>query len=320
MNELKKTLEELKTITEDGHLTMYLIKRTSSSKPDKMRQIVLNVDLEGEIEEYFRNTINSRIELDLANDEIKIRDLFSRDSMPDDIFHLKDPSIVPTLPHIIEMINQSGNLESVNKFDEETLDRLYAYAIEISKGTDRIIYFRKQNAAKRMSAKGGTFIFRRGTFDKFRGQLFNFDKIVDTIYYENKNKSGMFIINTHSFETVFFFRKVYQEESDRAEEILKKAENVELAEGLFDDIKDKIRYIKPIALLNRRDEFAKLDFDRIRINKDKADGLRFQIEDDKIIINDKAALKDFLDVCERNIVQDPADTDQMYRARYKQEL
>jgi len=321
MSKFKKTLEELKEIADDGHLTMYLIKKTSSIEPEQMRQVVLNVDLEGEIEEYFREAINRRLNEILGDDELTICDLFSRNAMPEDILHLTDPDFVPTLPHIIDKINQSGNLESVVRFDEKTLSKLYVYAIEIAQSeSERIIYFRKHTSSQRISSKGGAFIFRRGTFNKFNGELFKFDKGVDTIYYEHSGNTGMFILHTFNFENIFSFKEVYQKESKKAEELLNKSDKVELTDGLFDEIKDKKQYIKQIALLNRKGEFDKIDFDRIKKVRKKSESLQFQIKGQKIVIENKAALKDFLDVCERNILQDPVDTGQMYRARYKQEL
>ena len=321
MSEHKEMLKKLHRIVKEGHAAMYLIKRTQSKKPEKMRE-VLKVDMEGEVAKIFQNVLDAKIENLIGDGENKFKDFFSENTMPEDILVISNINLIPTLPHLISHIAQHSNLNSVREFDEKTIKNLYSYAIEISLDENKkLIYFRKYTKGSRMCAKSTWILkLRNGTFDKLDGDVFKFDEYIDSIYYKCGGKVGMYVTNDKNFEEIFAFMDMYKEESEKAYEVLKSSGFVVIDERLFDEIKEKKKYIKQIALLNRRDEFNNLDFQRIEIIYNRAKNLQFKIEDGKITICDKESLKDFLDVCEKNILQDPIDETTLYRTKNKEKI
>lgn len=320
MSEHKKLLIKLQEVAKDGHVAMFLLKKTYSKRAEMMREI-LKVDIEGDAENFFRSALSIKIN-NLINSENQFKDFFTESAISEDVLVINDIKIIPTLPHIISHIEQHTNLESVRKFNEKTMAKLHSYAIEISLDEDnKIIYFRKYGKGSKLSSKSG-FLFglRNGTFDKIDGDIFKLDKYVDSIYYKNGDKTIMYITNVKNFESIFEFMDVYKQESDRAYEVLKSSGFIVINEELFDEIKEQKRLLKQIALLNHRNKFDNLDFQSIKNLYGKAKNLQFTIKDEKIIISDKKALMDFLDVCERHILADPFEDDIFYRAKSTEKI
>jgi hypothetical protein len=320
----KENINKLPGLFKGGHVELYLIKRTTSRQPEFSREI-LKADIKEEVRAFFENALDNRIRLlnnPLADPDLVIKDFFAEDKMPEDISFINDINLIPTLPSIISQISQHSDLVSVKEFDEKTLEKLHSYAIKISLDEDNIlIYFRRHSNGWIMSSKRSWIArYKGGTFDKLDGDIFRFDEEIDCIYYKYRNEYGMYILGEKGFEDIFSFIEVYKDESRKAYEILKASPHIIIRDGLFDEIQEKKTYIKRIAFLNKRDEFKNLNHENLIKMRNMCTSLSFDVVGDKIHINDKASLKAFLDVCEKNILQDPLQTSELYRTRNKQKV
>jgi len=89
---------------------------------------------------------------------------------------------------------------------------------------------------------------------------------------------------------------------------------------MYDNIiKDKI-ILKRVAKLQKQGLFDALDFNYIREVKRKKFPLKFIINGEKILINDKEQFKDFLDVVEQNYLSDPVKRSEIFKSSKKERL
>jgi len=321
MSEHKEMLRRLQKIVEEGYVAMYLIKKTESKKPEKMRTL-LTVELESEAKNFFQETLDGSIDKIINSDAIEFKEFSTGSELPEDILIIDDIESIPTLPNILYRIDQHTNLDDVVRFDTTTVKNLYAFAVEISLNEDdKVIYFRKHTPGRVLSASRSTFIFKNGVFNKLEEDIFKFDDIVDCIYYELDGKKQMYVINTINFEDVFAYTQRYKELSDLAYNTLNASGYVDIDEELFDEIKDKRSYYKKLAILHQSGIFSNLSLQYVRRVYEKAQGrLNFILENGKVIVNTKEGLKDFLDVCEEHILQDIVDEDVLYRVPSAKEI
>lgn len=311
-------LGEVTQIARDGHVELYILKKTFSGKVEKSREI-FHADVDGDVAQLYRNIVISKIKY--LNENV-IVDFFEEKPVTRYISTIDDYEAVPILSSAIDMImRRDGSCKSVRDFDKKTLDQLHSYAVKFVAPDDAaIVYFRKYGRGYKIGREFATLVFREGKFDKIYGDVFKCDSGVDGVYYKKSDKSKIYIFNDANFEDIFSFYEIYQEESKTAFEILSNSGFVQIEAGLFDEIKNKNRYIKKIANLNKRGYFNSLDFQKIQTVRSKVSGLNFSVSENKITIQTKEALRDFLDVCEKNILQDPFDEDMYYRVPKKEKL
>lgn len=321
MPEPKETLRDLKQIVANGHVAMFLLKKTRSKYPEKKRE-QLKVELEDDAATFFKNTLLDKIDsLIDSNDSVFIDFSFGTES-PQEILILDKISSIPTFTPIKESFERHEELDTVTAFDPAIVRNLKAIAVELS--TDekhKVTYFRKFTPGKVLFANTFTFLFRRGTFNRLRDDVFQFDNEIDCFYYELEQQKQMFILSQLNFENVFEFHRYYEEKATEVYQSLVNTKQVIFSEELLEEVKDSRSLCKKFVKLHQQGLFEKLNLHNFKIYLDKAHGrLSFSINSDKILITTAESLSDFLEVCEKLIVQDVIDPDTLYRVPRIKEL
>jgi len=318
MTETIDDSREVIQIALNGHVELYMLKKTFSVKAEKSREI-FRADVDGEVAQLYRKIIVNKIKYLTEN---VIVDFFDEKPVAKYISMIDNYETVPILSSAIDrIVRREESCKSITNLDKKTLDQLHSYAVKFATQDDAaVIYFRKYGRGYKFGKKLATLVFYRGKFDKIDGDVFKCDNDVDGVYYKKSDKSKIYIFNDANFEDIFSFYEIYQEESKTAFEILSNSGFVQLEAGLFNEIKNKSRYIKKIANLNKKGYFDSLDFEKMQLIRSKVKNLNFSVSENEITIQTKAALRDFLDICEKNILQDLLDEDMHYRVPKKEKL
>lgn len=339
MVEYKSCFERVKAIAADGHVQMYLFKKTSSKKDEKKREI-LHVDVDREVKDLFSGNLIDKCNKILTDEDIVFNDFFSGEAEDYAIFVISKEmmSEIGTFNPIISQLQSENCSQTVKSFDERTLQKLQSYAICISKINEDTnckeicIYFRKYLKGSKISTSKlfGLLQLKDGVFDKLDGDVFKYDDLIDGIFYELKpddpNLTGiklMFIKNVGNFEEIFSFDEFYKKETQKAFAILISDDNIEIDGELLEKIITKKSYIKRISKLNKNGVFESLNFDDIKqIHEEITQEcvLNLTINDDHICITDIQQLNDFLDICEHKFVKDIANDDTICRGNIGKEL
>lgn len=339
MVDYKSCFKRVKAIAADGHVQMYLLKKTSSKNDEKKREI-LPVDVDREVKDLFTGNLIDKCDQIITNEDIVFNDFFSGGAEDHAIFVIsKDMmSEIGTFNPIISQLQSEKHLQTVKSFNKKTLQKLQSYAICISKINidtnckETCIYFRIYLKGSKISTSKifGLLQLKNGVFDKLDGDVFKCDDLIDGIFYESKpddsNLNGiklMFIKNVGNFEKIFSFDEFYKNETRNAFAILNSHDYIEINEELFDEIINKISYIKRISKLNKNGVFESLNFDNIKqIHEEITQEcvLNLAINDDCICITDMQQLNDFLDICEHKFVKDIANDDTICRGNIGKEL
>lgn len=345
MDDYKKCFGKIKNVAENGNVQMSILKKTASMNDEKKREI-LRVEVDNEVKDLFTHNLKELCDRIIEDDDLVFCDFFSNNHDSDSISFINKEDMVSigTLSPIISKIKSEDVVDYVREFDETTIDKLQSYAICIThfndetKSEDTCIYFRKYGRGYKIS-KSKTFSifnFKNGKFDKLEGDIFKCDNSIDVIYYESiaedeseteeddkKEIKLLFVRRVGEFEDIFSFHDLYMNEAKIIYDALSAHDNIIIEEGLFEDIKDKISYIKTLSYLNRNNFADNFDFDMVKQVYEKTTQnyvLNFEIKDDKLIIRDKYALKDFLYICERKIVRDLMDDETIYKTNNIREL
>ncbi len=313
MNENRIIFRRILDYIDDGHIEMYILKKTLSSNPERQREL-FRFRVDDEVVEKLRDIIRTKCNSIIDNDEITFPSFFSETVNPDSIPVVMELDEIALFRPIISQISQSVRLESVRQFDEKTMKKLHSYAIEIKNESVRIIFFKKYGKGWKISSTLLTVILQNGVFNKLEGDVFRIDSGIDAIFFQEEDREILYVLNHSNFENIFSFYDIYRAESERAREILLQSDLVTMGEGVFDSIMNKSSYIKKIALINKRGYFTTIDLQKIKDLIRKVPTLKFSIINERITIPDRDALKDFLDVCEKHIVQDALDESVFYRA------
>ena len=339
MVDYKSCFERVKAIAADGHVQMYLLKKTSSKKDEKKREI-LPVDVDREVKDLFSSNLIDKCNKILTDEDIVFNDFFSGEAEDYAIFVISKEmmSEIGTFNPIISQLQSENRPQTVTSFDERTLQNLQSYAICISKINEdtnckeTCIYFRIYLKGSKISTSKtfGLLQLKNGVFDKLDGDVFKCDDLIDGIFYESKpddsNLIGiklMFIKNVENFEKIFSFDEFYKKETLNAFAILNSHDYIEIDDELFDEIINKISYIKRISKLNKNGVFESLNFDNIKqIHEEITEEcvLNLAINDDRICITDIQQLNDFFDICEHKFVKDIANDDTICRGNIGKEL
>jgi len=315
-----EVFQKIKQIASTGHVELFILKTTTSIKPEKMREL-LRVTVEGGIVNYFKDLVKQKIDWLNNDSELSFIDFFEDTARDRYICTLSNTDDIPVLSHILARIQQDSHEEPISVFSEKDLDKLQSYAIEFKRGEERVIYFRKYGKGSKISSTGFALIFKRGMFNKLDGDVFKIDQTIDCIYYEWGDQKGVYILNRENFESIFSFYEIYKAESQTAHGLLVASNLVSITQGLFESIINTRRYSKKIALINKRGNFRNIDLEKIQqLISRSQEHLRFDIQEGKVVIQNKEGLADFLDVCEKNILQDPFDSYQLYRTKNKERL
>ena len=339
MVDYKSCFKRVKAIAVDGHVQMYLLKKTSSKNDEKKREI-LPVDVDREVKDLFTGNLIDKCDQILTNEDIVFNNFFSGGAEDHAIFVIsKDMmSEIGTFDPIISQLQSKIHSKTIKSFDEKTLQKLQSYAICISKINidtnckETCIYFRIYLKGSKISTSKtfGLLQLKNGVFDKLDGDVFKCDDLIDGIFYESKPDDSnltsiklMFIKNVGNFEKIFSFDEFYKKETRNAFAILNSRDYIEIDEELFDKIINKISYIKRISKLNKNGVFESLNFDNIKqIHEEITQKcvLNLAINDDRICITDMQQLNDFFDICEHKFVKDIANDDTICRGNIGKEL
>jgi hypothetical protein len=309
---------------------MSLLKKTESKKDDRKREI-LDVEIDNAVKDKFANILENECNLILENDDINFVDFFSGSGsdVGNSIFILSsdDMERVGTLFPILAQIQCEDDKEYVRTFNDKTINNIQTYAICIQKSNEdanykeTCIYFRKYGKGYRI-ANHGLLSFKNGKFEKIDSDIFKCDNFIDAIYYEITPENNddaesdditfrvMLVKSINNFEVIFAFHELYKTEGKKIYDFFESHDNIEIQEGLFEIIKDKISYFKNMTQLSKKNIINDFDFDETKRIYDKANTnyiFNFKIENDKIIIEDKEGFKDFLVFCGKEIVRDPLD-------------
>lgn len=345
MGDFKECFTNIKNIAEKGNVQMSILKKTGSISDKKKREI-LRVEVDNDVKNIFAYNLKELCTKIIGNDDIVFDNFFSNNHDTDSIFVIekKDMISIGTLFPIISKIKSEGAVDYVKEFDAKTINKLQSYAIctthidDETKYKNTCIYFRKYGRGYKISKSKNysVFNFKNGKFDKLEGDIFKCDDFIDVIYYESiaegksesedadvKNVELLFVWRVPEFEDIFSFHELYRDEAKLIYDSLASREDIIIEEGLFEEVKDKISYIKTLSYLNRNNFADNFDFDMVKQVYEKTTQnyiLNFEIKDDKLIIQDKQALKDFLYVCEHKFVRDLVNDEIIYKTNNIREL
>jgi len=315
-----ENFKKIKQILLNGHVGMFILKTTSSLKPEKMRD-VFRVTVDGELPQHFRDLTRKKMDWLINDPDMAFVEFFSDSAREKIIWTLNDIEEIPVLPPVLARIKQGLHIPTIPVLDEAALDKLQSYAVEIKNDKEKIIYFRKYGKGSKISSEGLSFLLKKGKFNKLDGDVFKFDNTIDCIYYEWDGQAGLYIINRPNFESIFSFYEVYKEQSGEVQKILESSNLVSIAKGLFEAIIEKRSFAKKIALISKKGNFNNIDLQEIQTLMVKSrNAFKFTIKDQKIVIEDREALKDFLDVCEKHILANPFDENQLFRVKNMEKL
>ena len=338
MTDYKSIFKNISDMATSGTFQMALLKKTASKKDEHKRE-VLAVEIDNEVKDRFAGILKNHCDFIINNDAIDFVDFFSGSDEDDSILVLssEDMEQVGTLYPIITQVQCEDDIEYVKELNEKVIEKLQTYVICVQKRNEdqnykqTCIYFRKYRTGYRI-AKNGLLAFKNGKFEKIDSDIFKCDNFIDAIYYEllfekeDDNEisiQNMFVRNTKNFEDIFAFHELYKREGKKIYDFFESHDNFEIQEGLFEEIDDKISYLKPMTQLSKKDLINNFDFDSTKQIYERASEkylLNFEISDDKVIINNKEALKNFLAFCGKEIVRDPLDDNVFLKSKGNKEL
>lgn len=339
MNEYKTIFKNIRDIATTGTFHMALLKKTASKKDESKRE-VLAVEIDNDVKDKFSNILSDTCNF-VINDNTVSFDNFFVDGEEDNtilVLSSDDLNHVGTLFHILKSVQSEDHDKYVKKLDEKVIDKLQTYVICVKRMDaytncmQTCIFFRKYGKGYRIGKKG-LMIFKNGKFETIGSDVFKCDENIDAIYYECilkkadgddeiKNQT-MFVKNIKNFEDIFDFYELYKREGKKVYDFLKSHANIEIREGIFEEIDGQIRLFKQMTLLNRKKLIENFNFDTTKQIYEKASKnytLNFEVVNDKIIIKDKEGLKEFLDFCGKEIVRDPLDDDIFLKSKGNKEL
>ena len=322
MNDAKSIIDLMLALVQenDVQIEMYFIKKTISRKPEKMNR-VFSVGIAGDVRTKFMKNIVMKLNNLKNQQDLKFKNFFADDLLPEDIAVIEGLSLIPTFRYIEMQMEQHTNLEQIITLKGESIEGLHSYAIEFQSITNKLIYFRKYTEGNVISAKSSVFSFTNGIFNSLDGDVCKFDDDIDCIYYKVNNINEiMYIRNRTDFESIFSVLDIYKMKAREVFDKLSSSENVAIPKHLIGQIQDKPAFLKKIAHISARGGFDKIDINRISQIKKRSPGLKFEVKNNKIVISDKDSFKDFLDVCENNILGDLVDDQKVFRTRYKEPI
>jgi hypothetical protein len=305
----------------DVQIEMYFIKKSNSRMPEKMNR-VFSVSIAGDVKIKFTKTIVSQLNT-IKIQDLKFKDFFASDLLPEHehIAVIENLLLIPTFRYIDMRMEQHTNLDQIKTFEGGSIEGFHSYAVEFKSINNKVIYFRKYTKGSVISSENTLFSFKDGIFNRVYGDVCKFDDFIDCVYYKLDNiHEIMYILNRNGFESIFSLLDLYINESKKVFEKLTSFKNFEIQEDLRDQILDKPAFLKRIARLSLQGGFDKIDINRISKIKKMVPYLKFEVKNNKIVISDKDCFKDFLDVCEKNILKDLVDEEEFFRTRYKEPL
>jgi len=317
--ELGTYLQALKEST-DIDIRMFILNQTYSKKPEKM-YVIKKVNIGGGAKEIFKEILALNIEklkTSVERGERRMRDFFDFNASSFDVFTIL-PDQVDAFPYILNQINQYSSLETLTNVSD--IKRIKGYAIEVRpESNGRLIYFRKFSESKILSRKGFLpMVLYRGVFDSVKGDVFTIDGGVDCIYIENTQAGIIIVNNKGSFEDLFNFKEFYKLRAYDALTSLKASEIIEIPEEIIELASQKTRYARKITNLIKAAAFDETLREAFSTSKERLPGLKFEISNGKIRIQDEDGLKHFIDVWEDNLVESIARR-RIYRALSKEEF
>jgi len=345
MDDFKECFTNIKNIAENGNVQMSILKKTGSINDEKKRKI-LRVEVDNDVKKLFAQNLKELCTKVIGDDDIVFYNFFSNNHDNDSISFIEKEDMISigTLSPIISKIKSEDAVDYVKEFDAKTIDKLQSYAICIThiddetKCKNTCIYFRKYGRGYKISKSKSysIFNFKDGKFDKLEGDIFKCDNFIDVIYYESiaegqseiEEDGGndlelLFVRRVAEFEDIFSFHELYRNEAKIIYDSLSSRDDIIIEDGLFEKIKDKISYIKTLSYLNRNNFADNFDFDMVKQIYEKTTQnyvLNFEIKEDKLIIQNTQALKDFLYICERKFVRDLINDEIIYKTNNIREL
>jgi hypothetical protein len=308
---------------ENSSATMYLIKRTHRSAVENKRELV-KADLGKEGQKYFRGLLLAEMD-DLVADGKQFKDFklwceppFDGDVVP----YINSFRSIPDLPQILSMIEKSSKVESITDFNGEALRNVVAYAVEFKQDEHtRVVFFTKHNPARMFSKKHPLFRLQKGVFNKIDHDIFAFNNSIHSVFFEAENMNRMYVVSVEDFESVFECRRRYKELSGRALSVLTSYDFVVIDSEAFESISDRKRYLKKIAVLQEKGEFATVTIEDIQHAIDAAgDKVQFKIRDGKVMLYTEEAIMDFVDVLNDCIVSSIRKNEKILRADHTTEI
>lgn len=322
MNDAKSLVDPMLALIQEKNIQieMYFIKKTNSCKPEKMNK-VYSVGIAGDVRAKFTRDIVTRLNNIKSRDDLKFKNFHDEDLLPEDIAVVDGLTLVPTFRHIEMQMEQDTNLNRIMTLQGESIKGLQSYAIAFKNTNNKLIYFNKYTAGNVLTIKNDLYDFTDGVFSCVEGDVCKFDSDIDCIYYKINNIDEiLYILNRDEFEKIFSALDFYKMEAKQVFDKFSLSKNVEIPKYLIDQIQDKPSLLRKLTHVSIRGGFDKIDVNRISNIKKSAPTLKFEVKDNKIIISDRDSFKDFLDVCENNILGDLVDNKKIYRIRYKEPL
>lgn len=272
---------------------MNLLKKADSSVDEKKRK-VLDVEVDGDVSELFRENLIRKCRSIIDNDKLIYNSFFIESIDENTIFVITEAemnSVSTLLPVISEIkrddesnrdnlkkdrrskknhkLKKEAESKSLTGFNKNTLDKLLGYSISMSSIStdneihikDTCIYFRKyQKGSKIAKAKLGIISigWKTGKFCKVEGDVFKCDDIIDAIYYERQylNDSNKTNIKIMFVENKNGFEEIFSFD----EFYIKRADEVYKTLCLYKNIKiEKEFYYKYISNKRNLKKICALD-------------------------------------------------------------
>lgn len=215
--------ELAKSITRgDCSGAFYIIERTGQAQQRILR--LLRTEAKQEVIQLFRDIIAKELEKWSSDDDLRL-------VVYDPSMIVSDGSVmqyidVRSVPHCEVLLNQMGQHVGIQMAGpvEEFVRHLWAYAVDVSTGDTRCVFFRKYSKSKVIRKSKDAIIWNDGRLSRAEQNLLVIDDQVDCVCIDNQ----LLVANQMAFETIFDYFDHYANKAEETIEQLRKT-------GCFED-------------------------------------------------------------------------------------
>ena len=319
-------LKIIKNYVKDSNIVLYLLEKSDSNKPDKMRKLK-KANVESSAKSFFSTILIKKLNSILKNDN-EFSEYFNASVEENKNLYLEDTKKIPVLPHLIEQIKQNTNLETLTTLDEKSLRKYQGFLIEFfHKNKTRMLYFSRFEPGAKLT-KGKFFLsFDKEIFSKVEGDLIRFNENIDFIYYSYFPESEqtefvekIVILNRKNTELLLNFKEIFKKETNKAFKQIEDSPYISITDKAKEEVANDTNFIKRIAVANSKGLFNDLSIQQFKNAYENIDGIKYKINGDRITIISKEQFDHILDVLERNHVVDFQNSSSLFKAKTKKPM
>jgi hypothetical protein len=318
-SKIKEYLEDY-ALTEDEKISSLLfVINDEKNNPYNICKYTLSND----VQIYFARLLKEFLkDQEILSEETEFADYFGTSSGPT-IKKYIDSNYVSNLSLILNQTKQEPSVPGCKDLSEIDDIRGYAIMMEKKEGSPRrIIIFKKKEETK-ILRKGSFFSIENGKLEGFAKDAISFDRNIDCILIQGLNMMAIFV--PLKFEQLFNFEQFYIENSNKALKSLATIKYIaidkEFIKSFTDDTEKNKRLRKNLSFLRRSEIFdeliRKIELDYFRLQKSVlGEEINYQINQDKLVINDNRSLDDFVNAALENYLTNLSKRYASDRPRY----